>query len=147
MVPAFLNLLTDWWQKVKKTFVLITRTINDAWAQELSCILQPLGRLKLVPYEDFQLKKLSPSCELVIIDSSAVKSVVMLIADLLQSDPQCRVIAMTASPTWQRARAAFEAGALDYLSKNLRPEELLECVRAVLEKPRPAKARTGVSTL
>jgi DNA-binding response OmpR family regulator len=126
---------------MKTRFVLITADTDDIWAQELASILQPLGKLKIVPQQNFSTDKLSPSCQLVIIDATAVTQVNTLISEVRQSDPERRVIVMTASPSWRRARASFDAGAQDYLSKNIRSDEVLSNIKAVLERPEPSLRR------
>jgi DNA-binding NtrC family response regulator len=121
--------------KMKRAFVLITDDEEDAWAQELVGILRPLGELKIVQQGDFSAQGLSSMCELVIIDATSVRHISDLVAELRQCNPQRRVVVMTASPRWQSAREAFEAGAQDYLSKNVSSDKVLSNIRAVLEKP------------
>jgi DNA-binding NtrC family response regulator len=123
-------------KQVKSTLVLITEKTDDVWARELSSIVRPLGMLELLSCEEFQANKLTCEYQLVIVDSGIkCMNVNTLISALIQLNPQCRVVAMTAAPTWKRARAAFEAGALDYLSKNVPSDEVVACLRAALEKP------------
>lgn len=121
---------------MKSTFVLITENADDVWAREMSSILRSLGTLEFLSCEEFQANKLPREYQLVIVDSGVkCMNVNTLISELVQLNPQCRVVAMTAAPTWKRARAAFEAGALDYLSKNVPSDEVVACLRAALEKP------------
>lgn len=48
-----------------------------------------------------------------------------------------RIVVLTASPTWKRARAVFEAGAMDYLPKTLTMMEMREAFQQSLNKPLP----------
>ena len=63
--------------------------------------------------------------DLIIIDAAAVADVPLLIAHIRDQKPSTRVIVATASPTWTRAREAFQAGAIDYISKTLDKKEIL----------------------
>lgn len=72
---------------------------------------------------------------LIIIDSTMVENVDKLVSTLRRENPKRRIVVMTASPTWQRARAAFEAGAMDYLPKTLQQDELLDTFRQILNRP------------
>src|SRR5260370_31589789 len=85
--------------KMKRAFVLITDGEEDAWAQELVGILQPLGELKVLQQRDFFAQGLPSMCELVIIDATSVRQVSVLVAELRHSNPQRRVVVMTASPS------------------------------------------------
>lgn len=123
---------------MKNAFVLITAEPQNAWAKEFAATLQPLGKLKIIAQRDFSAEKIDKAhtvSPLFIIDAIVGKEMTGLIKKVRQSTSQGRVIVMTASPNWHLARAAFEAGALDYLSKNLHPEEVLNSIRAVLSKP------------
>lgn len=115
--------------------VLITAASSDGWARELAGILQPIGRLKVVKVADFSVYKLTTACKLVIIDATVVRTTNDLLEQLTTTEPPYRVIVMTASPDWRRARTAFEAGAMDYVSKNLPPNDVFNSIQAVLNKP------------
>ncbi|MGA9349744.1 MAG: response regulator [Anaerolineae bacterium] len=76
--------------------------------------------------------------DLVIVDASAVGDVLSLVSRLRAQQPQTRIVVVTASPTWQRAREALRAGAADYIRKSLDGEELRSKIQAVLDAPPPA---------
>jgi DNA-binding NtrC family response regulator len=119
---------------MKSILILITDKIMDAWATELANIVKPIGVLRVVRSREFSLDTVPPGCELIIIDA-AVKAANGLLSQFNTPHPRYRVIVMTASPKWESARAAFEAGAMDYISKNLPPAEVLRSIQAVLKKP------------
>jgi DNA-binding NarL/FixJ family response regulator len=68
---------------------------------------------------------------LVIIDASETEAIEARIANLRAERPSCRIVVITASPTWQGARAAFEAGATDYLPKSLGEEGLRRALNEI----------------
>lgn len=128
-----------------KSLVLITKEPNDGWAKELAAILHSLGELSILQAQDFSVTQLPDGCELVIVDA-AIEFVSSLIAQVHEYNPCQRVIVMTASPNWELAREALGAGAMDYLSKNLPPAEILNNIRAVLEKSVLPRAHVGAAT-
>ena len=128
---------------MKKLFLLITRESTDAWAVGLAQILQPLGKLTIMALRDCVFQELPP-CDLIIIDAAVVKDARRFIGELRKDGSAPRVVIMTASPKWEFARAAFDAGALDYLSKNLHSKEILSSFQAALEKSvRPLAGTRG----
>lgn len=126
---------------MKSAIVLITLATDNAWIRRLADIVQPIGELKVTQLSHVSADKLR-GYKLVIVDAGAVKTMSVLVKRLNTTQPPCRVIVMTASPNWRGARAAFEAGALDYLPKNLSPEGTLSAIQAALKK---APLRAAIS--
>jgi DNA-binding NtrC family response regulator len=133
---------------MKNILILITDKNLDAWARELAQIVTPLGMLKAIGIDEFSAAAVPAGCELIIIDTTAVtfKTAADLLAQLNMLEHRHRVIVMTASPNWQNARTAFEAGAMDYISKNLPPAEVFRCIQAVMKKPVSRQARPGTKS-
>lgn len=116
-------------------FLLLDGVEESYWKAALAEALTPLGTLYSAPAAEGV-----PAEEpdgLIIIDAAAPVKVEQLIAKLRAERPARRIVVMTASPTWQRARAAFEAGAVDYLPKTMPPAELLDTIRQLLARPAP----------
>ncbi len=128
-------------------FLVITRAVDDYWTNVLQKILMPLGELEACKFNE---RREVESClstipentfKMVILDAAALEEEVeQPISSLRSSHPDLRIVVMTASPTWQRARSAFQAGASDYIYKFLPEAELLDTFRQILEKPLPSLA-------
>ncbi len=73
----------------------------------------------------------------IIIDASAVEQVPALIRRIRAQQAYARIVVATASPSWQGARAAFLAGAFDYIVKSLGYDDLASVVAAAIDAPPP----------
>lgn len=73
----------------------------------------------------------------ILIDASAVEQVPALIRRIRAQQTYARIIVATASPSWQGARAAFLAGAFDYIVKSLGYDDLASVVAAAIDAPAP----------
>lgn len=107
----------------------------------LEKVLEPLGSLRVANANQGMPPGGEEPDGLIIIDAAAVERVEKLVARLRAERPGRRIIVVTASPTWQRARAVFEAGALDYLQKTLTAEEMRAAFQQALRKPLPPWSR------
>jgi len=118
-------------------FLLLNEFDDEFLKNTLTEVLRPLGSLdvtsasKSVSLDDEELYGL------IIIDATTVDRAEQLVSLLRLGHPERRVIVLTASPTWQRARAVFEAGAMDYLPKTLSTDDLREAFRQALRNPVP----------
>lgn len=72
----------------------------------------------------FLFKQRQDEDDVVIVDAAATERVESQVAALRAERPSRRIVVLAAKPTWQGARAAFDAGAIDYLPKDLGDEEL-----------------------
>jgi DNA-binding NarL/FixJ family response regulator len=75
--------------------------------------------------------------DLIIVDAGTVDDAALLTSFLRTEQPEARIIVATASPTWQRAREAMQAGAADYIRKSLDEKELRSKIETVLGRPAP----------
>jgi DNA-binding NtrC family response regulator len=129
---------------MRPSFLVITRAVDDYWTNVLQKILDPMGDLEACKFNE---KREVDAClasipqdtfSMVILDAAALEDEVdQPISRLRTRHPGLRIVVMTASPTWQRARTAFQAGASDYVYKFLPEVELQEAFRQILEKPLP----------
>jgi DNA-binding response OmpR family regulator len=124
-----------------KKILVITAVPHDDWASKLARELQNLGLVAFAREGDLSEKWSQESYDLFVVDASAVGSADQLVSRLRAALPDGRVVVMTASPTWRRARAVFEAGGMDYLSKDLQGKDLVETFRSILRKPAPKSVR------
>lgn len=122
---------------MKTSFLLIGTKSERPWATCLKSALADLGKLIVVP-ENKALQTVSKYYySLIFIDSNEVGDVSKLVFSLHSKSPKARIIVFTASPVWQRARAALKAGAAEYLRKKLDKDKLRSEILAVLNHPPP----------
>ena len=83
-----------------------------------------------------------------IIEAAENEQIESQIASLRAQCPERRivVVADTPAPSWQNARAAFESGAVDYLTKVPRQRELDEISRRPLPPWQEGKAKPQTPT-
>jgi DNA-binding response OmpR family regulator len=112
---------------------------NNQWCTLLRDVLAPLGSLEVMQ-EESTLDCPLGCYDIVIVDAAGVRNVPSMVAHLRVERPQACVVVVTASPTWERAREAFQAGAADYIRKSLHRGELLAVVREVLSRPLSASS-------
>lgn len=118
-------------------FLLVQGTTDNYWRKFLEEALAPLGELHAVNMSQFISRVTEIGYDLVIVDATSVPDVEFHVSQLRAKQKDCRIVVMTASPTWQRARAAFEAGAIDYIPRTLDKADLLDIFRQTLQKPLP----------
>lgn len=116
-------------------FLLITRSEDDPWRMHLEETLAPLGCLDVVEKDLAIDQVLKRNYVAIVVDAAAVSEFSILVARIRAQIPQARVIVTTASPTWQRAREAFQAGATDYVERSLNASDLFASLEAALAKP------------
>ena len=115
-------------------FLLISHTEDTTWPGVLNQALSPLGSVEVVSEKDAieRITQYQCGATVVIIDAVIVEDVPGLIFRLRRQCPKSRIIVATASPTWQRARAAFQAGAVDYIRRSWNSKELLNTIKKIL---------------
>src|SRR5262245_28039015 len=74
---------------------------------------------------------------LYIIDNTYVEDVPDVIRKIRKMDAGARVLVVTGSPTWTRARDALKAGAIDYVKKTMDVAELRSIMKLALMKMLP----------
>lgn len=123
---------------LQKRLLLIRVTRDCAWHEALSKAVALWGELHYSEYEEAMQKIVNSDYDLVIIDSLAVENVPQLVSAIRNQQPDTRVVVVTSSPTWRRARDAFYAGASDYIRKSYDSKELTAVLQAALQaQPSP----------
>jgi DNA-binding response OmpR family regulator len=117
--------------------VLLGTTIDHYWQNALREALTPLGRLDVMTPEQVAASGLDGKYDLVAVDATHVEDVEQFVSRLRAECPERRIVVLSAAPTWQSARAAFEAGAMDYLPKDLDKRNLLKTFRELGQKQPP----------
>jgi DNA-binding NtrC family response regulator len=111
---------------VRYTFLLICEIKETPSFHNLSKALNSLGELRILPNEEVSLPHLlRHKYDMVIVDVTALDNEMLLISKILKTQLTTRVVVLTASPTWRRAREAIQAGAIDYISKSMNEHEYI----------------------
>lgn len=119
-------------------YMVLLGTTNDSyWQNILQEAFAPLGRLDVMTPEQAAAGGLDGKYDLVAVDATHVEDVEQFVSQLRTERPERRIVVLTAAPSWQRARAAFEAGATDYLPKDLDKRDLLETFQELGRKQPP----------
>ena len=118
-------------------FLLLQGDKDSYWSAFLADVIAPMGTLGVAVAQEWIAEKEEEPDGLIIVDATNVGQFEKVVSTLCAEKPQRRVVVMTASPTWQRARAAFEAGAIDYLPKTLPADELRNLLKQMLSEPTP----------
>lgn len=120
-------------------FVLISCPQNTPWPSFVRQALAPLGMVEIIPESDVVERVGQYRCHaVIIIDALTVEDVSGLLSRLRDRCPECPVVVATSSPTWQRARDAFLAGAVDYIRRSWDSKELLNTIKEILKQLGPA---------
>lgn len=114
-------------------FLLVGDITDQRSLLTLQNALATMGEVEILSEEDAVLAVSHEEFALIFIDAGAVYDAALLTRRLRVSQPEARIIVMTASPTWEYARQALQAGAADYILKTLNPEELREKILAVMQ--------------
>jgi DNA-binding NtrC family response regulator len=117
-----------------RPFLLISGE-EDVWAQVLEQRLAPLGPLRITEEAAAVDLVIENDYAAIFVDAVSVADFGLLTSRIRAQRPDARVIVVTASLTWQRAREAFRSGATDYIYRSIDKEELEALLRAALEKP------------
>jgi DNA-binding NtrC family response regulator len=118
--------------------LLFQSTADTAWQRLVGGVLQPGAELHMATEATLAGQLAVQRYALAILDTSALRrDVAPIIAQVRAAQPAARIIVMTASPTWARARAAFRAGAFDYVVKSRNSDEIRAILAAALDD-RPA---------
>lgn len=116
-------------------FLLIGEKVETQWPLVLQRALSPLGKLRVISEEEAVQRVSREHYDVIIVDAGVVgdEDVVPLVSRLREQRLEARIVVATASPTWQRAREALQAGAAEYIRKSLDEKEIRLRIRAVLE--------------
>jgi DNA-binding NarL/FixJ family response regulator len=119
------------------SFLLVTEKRETRWSIVLQGALAALGTLEIVQEREAVGAIVQKPYDVIIVDAGTVEDAAALTSRLRTEQPEARIIVATASPTWQRAREAMQAGAADYMRKSLDEKELRSKIETVLGRPAP----------
>jgi len=103
------------------------------WGNILSEALRTLGQLDFTS-EELAIQEELDDYALIIIEAGGITDVAMIVTSVHQRRPALPIVVVTSSPTWQRARRVFLAGAADYIRKSLDPDTLLRTFQEVITR-------------
>jgi DNA-binding NtrC family response regulator len=124
----------DWIMSKEYCFLLIGASPNDPWRQVIEGALTSWGVLQIVSEADVLRLTRRQNYDLIVIDATKVTDVFLLISKIKERKPNVKVVVATASPTWEKAREAFRAGATDYIWRSLNKEIIRSTLRAIVDK-------------
>ncbi len=117
-----------------RSILVVSNRPDSAWLQMVSDALQSLGKLQVASEQEASVRIKVQGYDLMIVDATAVSSdIATLVARLREDRPDVPIVVVTASPTWQRARRVFLAGATDYIRRSFDGERILASCQEILE--------------
>lgn len=117
-----------------RTFLVIGNQEEFLSSPSVLSALTALGEVAVLPPKQALEHLLVSRYDLVIIDATMLDSEMLLLSQIRARQPNARLLVLTASPTWRRARDALKAGAMDYLSKSLTEKEYLAIFQELLNR-------------
>lgn len=121
----------------ERSIILIDGSHDYPWAKVLKDSLNPMDILEIIHEDNAVTLIAQRNYDLVIIDAAAVRDAPLLVSHIRTKCNDARIMIVTASPTWRRAREAFQAGATDYVQKSLDTKETKLTIQAALKKTPP----------
>jgi DNA-binding NtrC family response regulator len=115
--------------------ILLIGTPNHPWRKTLQAAVKPLGELDVYDEAQSYLKRYRKTYDLVIVDATEIEHPDEWVARLRGQLPAARVVVMADAPTWQQAREAFLAGAMDYAKKLSDKDKLSKFISDLLDTP------------
>lgn len=115
-------------------FLLVSAAHDSHWQGVLAEALSAIGSLQVATELEAVEAAIERDYRAIIVDAGTVEDFALLTARIRAQRPDARVIVVTTSLTWRRARDAFQAGAADYLFKSPNKEELFAAIKQALDK-------------
>lgn len=116
-------------------FLLVGEGHKTPWVRAVQRALADLGQVDSVT-EEQALEALGRNHhDVALINAGRVRDAALTTSCLRASQPDLCVVVFTASPTWQRAREVYRAGAIDYRRKSLDEKEIRSVVESALQLP------------
>jgi len=119
---------------MRYNFLLVGNQDDSPSFYVLTKALTTLGELEILSKKEAMGRIQASEYSIIIVDATILDSEMLLISQIRTQRPDARILVLTASPTWRRAREAMKAGAMDYLSKSLNGQEYLNTFRDILDR-------------
>jgi ActR/RegA family two-component response regulator len=117
--------------------VLLGTTNDNEWNKALKEALEPLGGIDVMEANQLTEGEPDSKYKIVALDATYIDNVERCVSQLRSELPDRRIVVLTAAPNWHSARAAFEAGAIDYLPKTLDQSEIRKTFKELKRKRLP----------
>jgi DNA-binding response OmpR family regulator len=117
-------------------FALIGGPTTAHLAVTLGKALSRLGRVCVMSPESAMDARSDADYLAIMLDAGEIEDVPALVSALRHNYPLTPIVVLTSSPTWRRTRAAFEAGATDYLPTALSSQQWLDRMQTILAMQR-----------
>jgi len=116
--------------------LIVANKPASAWIDAVSRTLAQIGEIHLVAEQDVAAVLGSCCYDLALVDTSALEQdAADLVRRLVACQDDLPVVVVTTSPTWQRARAVFLAGATDYVRRTFEEQKLRDmCQSAIFRR-------------
>jgi len=98
------------------------RVVRDAWAP-MGTVHDAVDVKRALRHLSSRMEKGQPYA-LVVLDVWATPDIADSISSIRQLQPNARIVVASAGPTWELAREAYDAGAVDFIVKPLDMQEL-----------------------
>lgn len=118
-----------------RTFLIVGTRGDSPWVSVVQDALSTLGDVAVVSRKEVLAAIYSDRHDIIIIDMQFVKDSFALILQIHEFYPTARIVLVTESPTWERARLALLLGAADYFRRSLDAHELRSKIEHVLRSP------------
>ncbi len=114
--------------------MVISNDPASAWLRSVSDAFRSLGQLQVASEQEVAVHIKVKDYDLMVLDATAIGGdIAALVARLHEERPDVPIVVATTSPTWQRAREVFRAGASDYIRKSLDKGKTLASLQGILE--------------
>ena len=115
--------------------LLVTNNPASAWVKAVTQILAQMGEIRLVWAQDTAVACQEGCYDIALIDTSALaENAADLVAELADCQDNLPIVVVTTSPTWQRAREVFLAGATDYVRRTFDEEKLRHLCQSAITR-------------
>lgn len=98
-----------------------------------------LGHLKVSPVEGVFSTLSRENFDVIVVDAAAVDQLECFVSALREKQANSQIVVISGMPTWKEARAAFRAGAKDYIGKSMDGNVMMLSLERALECNHMAK--------
>jgi DNA-binding NtrC family response regulator len=116
--------------------LLVYNTKETRWLERLLFALGELATILPISLKDTTEYIKKQDYDLIVIDEAGIEEISLLIKRVQSLRSSVPIVVAAEMPTWQEARAAFQAGASDVIRASMSPEELANILRDVVSIPK-----------
>ena len=113
-------------------FLLVSNQPELSWVCLLKKTLRVLGSIEILAEQDTTGRIARASHDVIMVDAGAIQDVPACVTNIRGQKPGAKIIVVAAVLDWQMSRAVFQAGALNYVSKSISPDELRNIFNRIL---------------